>query len=50
MPVADSAVAEAVGPTLVTSVAGTEAVAGLVVAAVPTGSVDGTGTVDGTVE
>jgi len=50
VPVADSAVAEAVGPTLVTSVAGTEAVAGLVVAAVPTGSVAGTGTVDGTVD
>ena len=50
MPVADSAVAEAVGPTLVTSVAGTEAVAGLVVAAVPTGSVAVTGTVDGTVD
>ena len=55
MPNADSAVAEAAGPTLVTSVAGTEAVAGLVVAGlvvpvVPTGSVAGTGTVDGTVD
>ena len=55
MPNADSAVAEAAGPTLVTGVAGTEAVAGLVVAGlvvpvVPTGSVAGTGTVDGTVD
>ena len=54
VPDADSAVAEAAGPTLVTGVAGTEAVDGLVVAwlvvaAVPTGSVAGTGTFDGTV-
>ena len=49
VPVADSAVSKAAGLTLVTSVAGTEAVAGLVVAAVPTGPVAGTGTVDGTV-